>query len=424
VEEISGVLCIDEVYQGRLALLLAVDPAGPAGDRLVGYQLVHGKVGQADVAAFLWRLEQMGIQPAEVVTDGSGLYPAVLAAVWPAAVHQLCLFHETRAVTRAVQQVVWQVTRAARAQVPKLPAPHQLRGGARELPVGAAGGAAPPAGTAGAGAADAWRARRHEAIALAHRLRRRGWSLVGIAAHTGYNRSTVRRWLRVPPPAGLAPGAASGGGAPPPMPTGKQATPPPAPWRSWDEVGTVRHGLAGARFLLVHRPEHLTERERGQLDVLLQSPVGAPLRVARAFLEDWFLLWRDGTGQKRPLAEAQVRFARWRADPAYRALPPLRRAQDRLDAARFAHLSHFLRRPEWEATSNGAERMARQFRHRQAPHFRLRASAAVEGAIIVSACQRKRAMMERGTGDPRAQASRSARGRKRRCHEEAGARAA
>ena len=134
----------------------------------------------------------------------------------------------------------------------------------------------------------------------------------------------------------------------------------------------MRQSLAVARFLLVHRPEHLTERERVQLDALLQSPVGEPLRVARAFLEDWFLLWRDGAGQKRPPAEARARYDRWRADPAYRALAPLRRAQDRLDAARFAQLSHFLRRPEWEATSNGAERMGRQFRHRQAPHFRLR----------------------------------------------------
>jgi hypothetical protein len=189
-------------------------------------------------------------------------------------------------------------------------------------------------------------------------------------------------------------------------------------------VGAVRQGLAVARFLLVHRPEHLTERERVRLDVLLQSPVGAPLRVVRAFLEDWFLLWRDGAGQKRPPAEARARFDRWRADPAYRALAPLRRAQDRLDAARFAQLSHFLGRPEWEATSNGAERMARQFRHRQAPHFRLRTPAAVEGALTVAACQRKQATTEGGPGGPQAQASRSARGRKRRCREGAGARAA
>ena len=36
VEQFSGILCVDEVYQGKLALLLAVDPAAPSGDRLVG----------------------------------------------------------------------------------------------------------------------------------------------------------------------------------------------------------------------------------------------------------------------------------------------------------------------------------------------------------------------------------------------------
>lgn len=38
VESFSGVLCVDEVYQDQLALLLAVDPGAPEGDRLVGYQ--------------------------------------------------------------------------------------------------------------------------------------------------------------------------------------------------------------------------------------------------------------------------------------------------------------------------------------------------------------------------------------------------
>jgi hypothetical protein len=89
VEEFSGILCIDEVYQGALALLLAVDPAAPTGDRLVGYQLVDGTVDGDTVAAFVRRLKEAGICPEEVITDGSTLYPAVLAEVWPTAAHQL-----------------------------------------------------------------------------------------------------------------------------------------------------------------------------------------------------------------------------------------------------------------------------------------------------------------------------------------------
>ena len=105
VEEFSGILCVDEVYQDRLAVLGAVDPRAPDGDRLVGYQLVHGAVDQGDVERFLEQLRVAGVQPEQVITDGSALYPAVIPAVWPTAAHQLRLFHETRPVTKAVLQV-------------------------------------------------------------------------------------------------------------------------------------------------------------------------------------------------------------------------------------------------------------------------------------------------------------------------------
>jgi len=112
VREFSGVLCVDEVYQGDLALLLAVDPAAPDGDRTVGYQLVHGKVNADIVEAFLTRLAAVGVHPDQVITDGSALYPTVLAKVWPAAVHQLCLFHETRRITKAALEVIQEVRRS------------------------------------------------------------------------------------------------------------------------------------------------------------------------------------------------------------------------------------------------------------------------------------------------------------------------
>jgi RHS repeat-associated protein len=40
VAEFSGILCVDEAYQGDLALLVAVKTAAPNGDRLIGYALV------------------------------------------------------------------------------------------------------------------------------------------------------------------------------------------------------------------------------------------------------------------------------------------------------------------------------------------------------------------------------------------------
>src|SRR5262249_32257889 len=70
VANFSGILCVDEVYQGELALLLAIDPAAPDGDRLVGYTLLdHTKaVDQDAIKAFLKQLRAAGIQPDQVIT--------------------------------------------------------------------------------------------------------------------------------------------------------------------------------------------------------------------------------------------------------------------------------------------------------------------------------------------------------------------
>ena len=58
------------------------------------------------VRTFVDRLRSAGVNPDEVITDDSRLYPAVLADVWPMAMHQLCLFHATRRVVRAVSDVI------------------------------------------------------------------------------------------------------------------------------------------------------------------------------------------------------------------------------------------------------------------------------------------------------------------------------
>jgi hypothetical protein len=142
------------------------------------------------------------------------------------------------------------------------------------------------------------------------------------------------------------------------------------------------------RFLLVRGPDRLTAAEEHVLAELLTPPGGATLRVARAFLEAWHAIWRDEAGKRRRPDEAWQRFRAWRATEAYRALPPLAQALDRLTDERFACLSHFLAHPAWEATNNGAERLGRVFRHRQAPHFRLRSADAIDDDLRVWAIHR------------------------------------
>lgn len=107
LENFSGVLCVDELHLGDHTLLLATDPIT---DRIIGYRLV--KVNdQAHMRCFLRTLQYWGFEPKVVVTDGSTLYPAVLAELWPQAKHQLCVFHVLQDVTDKVLQAVRRLQR-------------------------------------------------------------------------------------------------------------------------------------------------------------------------------------------------------------------------------------------------------------------------------------------------------------------------
>ncbi len=404
IEEFSGVLCVDEVYQEHLALLLAVDPAAPDGDRLVGYQLVQGAVSAATMQGFLERLRATGVDPDEVITDGSPLYPTTLAAVWPTAAHQLCLFHQTRTVTKSVVQVI----REIRATVPTPPA---RRPGRRP--------ADPAAGAVG-------EPDYAQGPAAVRQLHRQGVSIHGIVRQTGFARNTVRRWLRTTPLAGetdrvlpAVPGvetSPAAGVAPVEehraVPAGEEHGPrplalPPPPWESWAQVRQVKDDLSTDRFLFARRPDHLSDDDQARVHALLSSPLGDDLRPVRAFMEDWYAIWRTQEGAPRSRAAAWDRYQDWQGNPACAAYPPLRRVQAQVDVEQFDRLSAFLDHPGWEATNNGAERMGRAFRHTQAPHFTLRTPEATDGALTAQAVLRK-AAAERGID---AAAARSTRGR-------------
>jgi len=132
VANFSGALGVDGVYQYELALLLAVDPASIVGDRLVGYSLVSEGVDHEKIRTFLLQRRAAGIAPAEVITDDSRMYPTVLAEIWPSAAHQLCLFHATRNVVKAVNEVVKKVRRTI--PVPPPATPVSLKGSLRHRP--------------------------------------------------------------------------------------------------------------------------------------------------------------------------------------------------------------------------------------------------------------------------------------------------
>jgi hypothetical protein len=108
LENFSGTLCVDELHLGKHTLLLATDPLS---DEIIGFALVSVN-DSAHMRRFLLMLKYWGFLPFVVISDGSNLYPALLAEVWPQAAHQLCVFHVLRDVTNKVLDAVRRLRRA------------------------------------------------------------------------------------------------------------------------------------------------------------------------------------------------------------------------------------------------------------------------------------------------------------------------
>lgn len=110
LEKFSGTLCVDELHLGRFTLLLATDPLA---DLPVGFALVS-RNDKDHMRRFLNNLKGQGLQPRVVVTDGSDLYPAVLAELWPGARHQLCVFHILKDINDLILKAVRRLAHAMR----------------------------------------------------------------------------------------------------------------------------------------------------------------------------------------------------------------------------------------------------------------------------------------------------------------------
>jgi hypothetical protein len=108
LEQFSGTLCVDELHLGRFTLLLATDPLA---DVPVACALVS-RNDKDHMRRFLQNLKHGGLNPQVVVTDGSSLYPAVLATVWPKARHQLCVFHMLKDSNALIVAAVRRLARA------------------------------------------------------------------------------------------------------------------------------------------------------------------------------------------------------------------------------------------------------------------------------------------------------------------------
>jgi hypothetical protein len=102
LDHFSGTLCVDELHLGRFTLLLATDPLS---NLPVAFALVESN-DQDHMRPFLGNLKNWGFEPRVVVTDGSNLYPSVLAELWPEADHQLCVFHVIKDINKLILDAV------------------------------------------------------------------------------------------------------------------------------------------------------------------------------------------------------------------------------------------------------------------------------------------------------------------------------
>ena len=107
LESFSGTLCIDELRLGKNTLLLATDPIS---DEVVAFALVSVN-DSAHMRRFLLMLKYWGFLPSVVISDGSNLYPGLLAEVWSGAAHQLCVFHVLQDVSSKVLDAVRRLRR-------------------------------------------------------------------------------------------------------------------------------------------------------------------------------------------------------------------------------------------------------------------------------------------------------------------------
>ncbi len=108
IEKFSGTLCIDELHLGRFTLLLCTDPLA---DLPVAFALVS-RNDEPHMRRFLTNLKNWGLLPRVVVSDGSNLYPTVLADLWPQARHQLCVFHILKDINDLIIKAVRRLAHA------------------------------------------------------------------------------------------------------------------------------------------------------------------------------------------------------------------------------------------------------------------------------------------------------------------------
>jgi hypothetical protein len=112
LENFSGYIAADEVYDGPFCILSIVD--NRTFKRLT-YRVLDHSPKKEDIKEFFFSfrniLKQRGLELHGITTDGSNLYPEPIQTVFSGVRHQICVFHVLKEINKAVLKAVTKVRR-------------------------------------------------------------------------------------------------------------------------------------------------------------------------------------------------------------------------------------------------------------------------------------------------------------------------
>lgn len=121
LENFSGYLAADEIYDGPFCVLFIVDSIRR---KRIAYEVLDRDPEKEDVLAFFRKVDMIlasrGLKVLGITTDGSLLYPEPIATVWPMATHQVCEFHILKEITLSVLRSVARVRKGLLSRIPKI----------------------------------------------------------------------------------------------------------------------------------------------------------------------------------------------------------------------------------------------------------------------------------------------------------------
>jgi hypothetical protein len=90
------------------------------GFRVLDHDPTHDDI-RVWLQEFAGQLQQRQLTVRGITTDGSPLYPKILAEVWSEVRHQVCEFHVLKEINKAVLHALAKLRKQLKAKLPKLP---------------------------------------------------------------------------------------------------------------------------------------------------------------------------------------------------------------------------------------------------------------------------------------------------------------